>query len=422
MLNFFICGIVFWLYAYLKFKKGKIFYPSIIFSFMWGTVCIYTATILNGYGQNLNLKDYYVFYYMDIYIIYFTIAVMLGFFFAHFIKRRNSNVVNLIMDFNFISRVLSQYKWSMWLNFWGGILRISIMVNTVGLDNMMDYRLAANSMMMTSSFTFAGLVFKFTAYVQMLANFYLGLYGLKLGFDRLDFKKTLGIFILYAPTQMATGGRLFIFYFILFFFGAFLLGRGLAMRKQYRNLLEPIEKSVLIFMFAGLLGLVALIAMFRSGDVHRNKETAVEKFAYITEGMLATEYLIRYYPQNISFSYGENTLKSTYSQQYLAFRKHLNNTRMSSIVTCIFTPLYLDFGYWGSIFILFFIAFLFEFISLNCLSRMNLINFCIYMVILKIFYESVMAQSISSNIPNYELIILFAIFYKVLFGRMQLNC
>lgn len=63
------------------------------------------------------------------------------------------------------------------------------MLSTVGFDNMMDYRLAANIMMMTSSLSFAGIVFKLTAYIQMFANFYISLSGLKTGFEYLDLKR-----------------------------------------------------------------------------------------------------------------------------------------------------------------------------------------------------------------------------------------
>ena len=420
MLNFFICGVVFLFYSFVKFKRDKIFYPSVVFSFMWGGVCMYTAAILSGYGKNLYLKNYYVFHVMDTYIIYFTIAMLLGFLLAHCCKKREYSI-NLMMDLDFINKILSNYKWIMWLNFFGGILRIIIMVSTVGVDNVMDYRTAANAMMMTSSFTFVGIVFKLTAYVQMLANFYVGLYGLKTGFDSLKLKKTIVIFLLYAPTQMATGGRLFILYFILFFFGAFLLGRGLSLRTQQRNLIEESERKVLILSFVGLLCLVGIIAMLRGGGIQKDKETTIEKFAYITEGMLATEYLMNYYPQGtFQYGYGENTCGNL-SQKYLKFRGYLKSTKMDSIVVCIFTPLYLDFGYWGSLIVLFILAFILELLSLRSLNKMTLINFFIYMIILKIFYESVMARSISDNIPNYELILLFVIFYRRLFGRFE-NC
>lgn len=418
MLNFLICGIAFLFYAYIKFRNEKIFYPSVIFSLMWGITCVYTAAILNGFGENLFLKDYYVFHYMDTYIVYFTIAAILAFNLAHQLKKNNHEIC-LTMNADFINLILSKYRWIMWLNFIGGILRIIIMVQMVGVDNIMDYRLAANSMMMTSSFTFAGIVFKLTAYVQMLANFYVGLLGLKTGFDILDFRKTIVIFVLYAPTQLATGGRLFILYFILFFFGAFLLGRGLAIKQDNRHLIESSEKKVLTVSFISLLVLVAFIAMLRGGGITKDKETTIEKFSYITEGILATDYLMNYYPPGTyQLEYGKST-SGIFTKQYKEFRGYLQKTRMSSIVTCFFTSFYLDFGYWGSLIFIFIFLLVAEFLSLWCLGNMNLIRFCIYLLILKILYESVIAQSLSANIPNYELIIIFALFYNWLFGKFE---
>lgn len=223
------------------------------------------------------------------------------------------------------------------------------------------------------------------------------------------------MFILYSPTQMATGGRLFILYFIIFFFGAFFLGRGLAIKIQHRKFFESSEKKAIIYSFIGLLGLVALIAMSRG----ESDENAFDKFSYITEGMLATEYLMQYYPPGTyQMEYGTNTFIGM-SEQYYTFRGFLKTTKMDSIVTCIFTPMYMDFGYWGSIAAIFIIALFAESLALHCLSKLTFINFCIYMLILKIFYESVIARSISDNIPNYELIIIFIIFYRFLFGKFD---
>ena len=419
MLNFLFCGLICWLYAFVKFRKEKIIYPSVIFSFMWGAAYLYTAAILGGYGENLYLKEYYNFKYIDTYVVYVTIVTLSGFAIAHYFKKSSYYGVNLEMSESFIDNILLKYKWILWLNFGGGLLRIAIMLSTVGFDSMMDYRLAANAMMMTSSMSFAGIVFKLTAYIQMLANFYIALSGLKAGLEYLDLKKVLLLFVLYAPNQMATGGRLFILYFILFFFGAFILGRGLSIREESRRLLENYEKRVLILAFAGLLSLVGIIAMLRSGSINESKENTLDKFAYVTEGMLCTEYLMRYYPPGtFQLDKGENTT-GTLSKQYLSFRKHLNHTKMSASVVCIYTRAYLDFGYWGTLAFLFIIAFLGEYISLRCLGNLTLIKFFILIAILKIFYESVMASSIPDNIPNYELIILFAIFYNRIFGKLN---
>lgn len=419
MANFLVCGLILWLYAFIKFRNEKILYPSVIFSFMWGAAYIYTAAILGGYGENLYLKEYYNFKYIDTYVVYVTIVTISGFVLAHYFKKSSDYNVNLRMSEDFIDNFLLKYRWILWLNFCGGLLRIAVMLSTIGFDNMMDYRLAANAMMMTSSLSFAGIVFKLTAYIQMLANFYIALSGLKAGLEYLDLKKVLLLFVLYAPNQMATGGRLFILYFILFFFGAFLIGRGLSVREESRQLLENYEKRVLLLMFAGLFSLVGIIAMLRSGSINESKENTLDKFAYVTEGMLCTEYLMRYYPPGtFKLDKGENTA-GTLSKQYLSFRRYLNRTKMSASVVCIYTRAYLDFGYWGTLVFLFIIAFLGEYISLRCLGNMTLINFFIVMVVLKMFYESVMASSIPDNIPNYELIILFAIFYNRIFGRLD---
>lgn len=419
MTNFIICGIAMWLYAYIKFRKDKILYPSVIFSFMWGGAYFYTATILGGYGENLFLKEYYNFRYMDTYVVYITIAVLAGFAIAHYFYKSSGREVNLEMSIDFIDNILQKYKWVLWLNFFGGLLRIAIMLSTVGFESMMDYRLAANAMMMSSSWSFAGIVFKLTAYVQMLANFYIALSGLKAGFDYLDLKKVLIVFILYSPAQMATGGRLFILYFIIFFFGAFIIGRGLSLRLEARSLLVPFEKRVLIISFTGLLSLIGIIAMLRAGGVGKSEENIIDKFAYVTEGMLCSEYLMRYYPPGtFQLDYGKS-LSGTLSEKYLNFRKHLNQTKMSASVACIYTRSYLDFGYWGNLIFIFLVALFGEYIALCCLGRLTLINFCIFIVILKIFYESVMAVAITDNIPNYELLILFALFYKRLFGRLD---
>ena len=154
---------------------------------MWGLNCIYTAAILDGSGDNLFLKELYTYKYMDIYIIYFTIASLLGFSIAHIIYGKRGIYLKFSLDF--FDRILSKYKFIMWLNFFGGILRMVLMVRLVGfsLDNVMNYRQAANEMM-NSGLGLVGLVFRLTAYIQMLANFYIALYGLRSGFGKLNFK------------------------------------------------------------------------------------------------------------------------------------------------------------------------------------------------------------------------------------------
>lgn len=419
MVNFFICGFVFLIYAIRKFLKNKILYPSIMFSVMWGVACVYTGAILNGYGENLFLKEYYKYQYMDSYIVLFTIASLLGFMLAHLFTDRYSGNVNLAMSHTFMDNILKKYKWVMWLNFFGGLLRIVAAVTTFGFDSVIDYRMAANALMMASSFTFVGIVFRITAYTQMLANVYLALYGLKTGFGQLDMRKTVGMFILFAPTQMATGGRLFILYFILYFFGTFILARGLKIREDGGRLFERNEKRILVYAAAFFFFFVAVIPMLRSGGINKDKESALEKFAYITEGVLSTEQLVQVIPPaSVQPEYGMASLGSL-SKQHKKYLLFLLGTKNSSGVKSFLVPLYLDFGYYGSAIALFLLAFLIEFLAICCLSRLTVIRLCVLVVLLKMVYESVISPIIATNFPHFELIVLFAIFYRSLFGNLE---
>ena len=421
MLSFIFSGMAFLGYAKFKFKD-KIFYPSVIFSLMWGFCSLYTGIILAGFGENLYLKSYYTFKYMDEYIIYFTLVTLLGFYLSHKFGGRNG--ISLGFSLDFIDRILGRYKFIMWLCFFGGILRIFLMVNLVGfdVDRIIDYRVAANNMMMASGTGFVPLVFKITAYIQMLANFYVALYGFRVGFSVFDLKRSVILFSLYSPIQLATGGRLIIFYFIIFYFGSFLLGRGLAYNYTESSWLLSKEKKALILIFGFLLSLVAFIGMFRgnSTSASSKKENFVEKFAYITEGVLCAEKLMcKYPPGTYQCDYGVTTFVTTYTPKYLAFRRQLNGTKMSAVIGCVIVPLYLDFGYWGSLLVWLILVVVMENLSLKCLANFTLVNFLVFLVLLKVSYETILTNSIQANLPTYELLLIFGILYKPIFGRFE---
>lgn len=409
MLSFLLSGFAFLLYAYLKFIKTKIFYPSVIFSLMWGIGCVVTSLILGGFFDNLYLSDYYSFNYMAEYMPYFTIVSVSAFYLAH--KLFPGTIVNINFKLTFIAQILKKFHWIMWLNFLGGILRIILMVNVVGLDSIMDYRVAANTMMNTGLGPI-GLVFRITSYVQMLANFYIALAGFKTGFGTLSLKQIIYLFILYTPTQLATGGRLFILYFILFFIGAFILGRGLAAKYSKRVLFSPVEKKILLFVLIMLLSLVSIIALARNKE-SESDESVFAKFTYISEGILETEHYMRFVPpEEVVPDLGKRLITGSAPSSYRQYRGFLQMTFMSSIVICIISPLYSGFGYWGSIIVWGGIAFFLEALAIICLRRLTIIRFFILLTILKIMYESIISNSLNGNIPVYELIILFYIFYK----------
>lgn len=415
MWNFTLSGFAFLFYAYIKFIRTKIFYPSVVFSFMWGIGCIVTSLIIGGYFKDLYLSNYYSFRYINEYVPYFAFISIGAFYLAHKIFPRTE--INIDFTLNFLKSIIEKYHWIMWTNFFGGLLRIILMVSVVGLDSVMDYRVAANNMM-NSGLGPIGLVFRITSYIQMLANFYIALYGFKAGFETFNLRKTIFLFILYSPTQLATGGRLFILYFILFFIGSFLLGRGVALQFSERRFLESSEKKTLLIVLTGLLSLVSLIALARQSE-GKSRESALAKFTYISEGMLESEHYMNFNsPENMTPDYGKHLITG-HSPTHLKYRGYLQMTFMSSIVISIITPLYTSFGYWGSIIVWGLLAFFLESLAIICLRRLTIIRFFILLTILKIMYETIISNPLPGNLPVYELIILFAIFYKPIFGKLE---
>lgn len=422
---FLVCGIVLLIYAWMRFKS-RVFYPSVIFCFMWGMNCIFHYLIHVGYINPLTDVEGFNYSYMDTYIIYFTIATIIGFTFSH--RMYNDSNIKMNISIDFMDRILREYSWVMWLNFFGGLLRIYAMVSLIGFsfDNIIDYRLAANSMMVAMQGGFAGWVFRLTAYVNMLAIMYLALSGLRAGFSQLNMKETFRMFILFAPVQLATGGRLFILYFIIFYFGAFILGRGVDMQATNRKWLMGQERRAIINMMIIMMPLVVAITLARGeggvANITKSQGSFLDPFSYISDGTMVTDKCMEFFSGGSSLKPqgGSTTFLGTSEAQY-AFQAYKHTTTYSSSVYTLIVPLFLDFGYWGSLIAWAILAFLIESIALKSLSKLTIMRFVIYAMLLKMCYESVLANPFSQNIPFFELIVLFALFYKQLFGKYE-NC
>ena len=151
-------------------------------------------------------------------------------------------------------------------------------------------------------------------------------------------------------------------------------------------------------------------------------KSALEAFAYITDGTMTTDNCMAFFGgERLGVTtIGKATLGYN-TDNHLAFLGHKHNSRYSSSVVTLITPLYLDFGYWWSIIIWMVLAFIIESIGLYCLNKLSILRFLLYAVLLKVCYESIMSNSIGDNLPMFELMILFLIFYKPLFSRFDKN-
>lgn len=423
MWTFLTCGIVLLLYAWIRFKN-RVIYPSFIFCVMWGMNCLFHFLIYQDYVNPLVPANEFKYNYMDSYIIYYTAASIIGFSLAH---RFYGNLeINVKFSIEYIENILTNYKWIMWLNFFCGILRFIAMISVIGFSfsNIIDYRVAANAMMTYTHADFTGWIFRITAYINMLAIIYVAFSGFVAGMGSLRMKQALSIFILFAPVQMATGGRLFILYFIIFYFGSFLLGRGISINTEERNWMEAVEKRAIINMMIIMLPMVAAISIARGEGGVKNissyKESYFDSFTYICDGTMVADKCISFYKggDKLKPSYGSTTLLGS-SQAARKFGLYKHRTVYASSVTAVIVAIFLDFGYWGSICVWALIAFLIELMAIKILNRLTLIRFIIFVFLLKMMYESVITNPFAGNVAFLELIILFSIFYKHIFGRYE---
>lgn len=423
MYTFLTCGIILLLYAWMRFSK-KVFYPSVIFCLMWGMNCIFHYLIYIGYINPLTYVEDFDYSYMDTYIIYFVIATIVGFSMAHWFYNEKDIKMNISIEF--MDRLLKRYKWVMWLNFYGGLLRIFAMVSLIGFSfyNIIDYRVAANNMMAYTQGGFVGWTFRITAYINILAIIYVSLSGLRAGMTRLSIKETLKMFVLFAPVQLATGGRLFILFFILFFFGCFVLGRGISLHTISRKWLQIGERKTIISMMLIMMPLVIAITLVRGeggvANLSNQEGSFLDPFSYISDGTMTTDKCMDFFSGGKYFepAGGSTTFLGSSDLEY-QFRAYKHNSNFGSSVYSLIIPLFLDFGYWGSIVVWALLAFVIEAMALKTLSKMTLLRFFIYALLLKMCYESVITNPFAGNIPFFELIVIFTILYKPLFGKLE---
>lgn len=421
MNNFTVSGILFFAYAILVFLKDKQFFPSIIFSTMWGFASLFTGLAVAGIWNTFALYDMYQFKYMNEYIIWFCFVSLSAFFTAHFFAhgRRQTSSISEV----FLLNVLEKYKPIMYINFVWGIIKAGIFISAIGWDSVMDYRMGAELYMQNLS-GMIGLLFHLGSYLQLFANFYLATLGLYHGLTSINSKEAIIFFILFSPPQISTGGRLFILYYILYYFGAFLIGRGLAVREYIMPLIYNFEKRLIVLAFSFLLTLVSVIAMMRSGEgLISSEDSGINKFSYVTEGILCTEFCVNYHGEDFSSGGINNTFIPGMTPEYLAFKNFVNHSaqmsRLSSVITCVITGLYLDFGLKKSLFVWFFMALLVEVFALLILKKMTYVRFFFYIVLLKIMYESVLGPSFRLNYPFLELAFLFGLFYNYIFKSLE---
>lgn len=417
--NFLLSGLGLLTYAVISFKIRRLILPSSIFCVLWGIACVFISLIISGYWTSMALYKRYVFVWMNDYILYFTIMSILGFAFSNFLFHNRSIGFSPNLNERLLSAIIHRYRPIMYINFCMGIIRIIIFLSIFGWNDMGDYRVNAEATMRNLSGIY-GLIFRISNYILLLSNFYVCIVGLKHGAYKINYKEMAVTLICFVPVLMSTGGRLWILYIILYYFGSYLIGACLSKR---RFLIPKKDFKKIGAILSCLILSIAVIGEFRQAE-NNDDQKFYDKFSYVTEGVLCSEYCMKFYGGDRSEI--KHNIVSTFQQgvsvPYKKFRRHLaQKTNMSSIINSIIVFLYIDFGYYESLFVWLLICFICESVAFGCLNKMTLNKFFCLVVVLKIFYESILDNSVVSNIPTIELVILFAILGPLLFGKKTLR-
>lgn len=410
--NFFLSGCVFIIYSSIFFIIKRQILPSGVMTAMWGIACIFISIITHGIWDTLDLYTLYHFKWMDKYILYFTIASIAGFSIAHMLGTPVALKTNIKLDY--LNWLTTKYRFIMKLNCALGIARIIIFLSLFGWGGFYEYRINAELGMQSIS-GWAAIVFRISNYILLLSNFYVAIVGLKHGIFGLNKKEALSTFLLFIPVQLSTGGRLWILYFILYYFGAYMIGKMYTNRNSFAT-----KKETRFLMKFGLILclLIAFVGILKTGDDSEDK-TAYDKYAYITEGILASESCMDYNGGDKfdNLKYGLFSTGVSKSSAYFGWRKLLIQSKISSIIECVIVYLYLDFGYYNSLFIWFIFCLFFEIWYLNCMKRLNIFHFFTMIIILKFLYESILSNPIIFCIPSFELLILLYLFKNLIFVK-----
>ena len=406
-MEFIISGLLLLIYSIHTFCRNKLLLPSVVFCIMWGIAFMLCGLIQSDYIF-ADVKQRFNFVYVNQYCLYFAISSIVGFKIAHL--RKHTFFYDCISACN-LREILDKYRWIMYITFLIGIICIFLFIIHFGITSYSQYRLV---FVTTEKPPLLSFIFRIGNYSVLLASIYVLLLGLYHGKTKVDNKELITNFILFSTPLMSTGGRLFIFYFFVYYLSSFSIGRYSEVDKSF---ISKEEMNKLIPFFALLFSLVSFLAILRTEGEQSNSK-ASHKYLYFTDGIRTTDFCIKKFEGNLSYEYGKNSFFPKGGDNMKRFRKYMSGGPLGATVYSILVPLYLDFGMVLSLFVWCFIAFIIEWIALLMIHNITIINFVIYLLLTKIMYESVIFNCLSQNYYFIQLIVLLYIFRKRIFPEL----
>lgn len=382
--------------------------PSTIFSFMWG------ITSLGGFLFSNNIIETNEFYVharnletIGDYQFLILSTAFIAFILVHIKYKKTSIVIPFEFVYKEVPFVKSRLKWFLYAYFFVGMIRMLIVVTTVGFDYVVMRNTYIESRATFSSFD-QNLI-RVASYLSVFAQFYICLLAIECATKGINYKKLFYNFILFCPFQMSFGGRLFILsFFMPFFFSYFLtyfsLSSSIAFRKR-----EKIKIKLIILI--PLLGIIFFQMLKMGANINWDtfRDFSTELF-YTSSIYIHLNEFWTYLPNHFEIEYGQNIIgygTDIYQKIKEAWEASNNSARFC--VPSMIPQMYLDFGKYGSLFFYFVFFYNIEKYAILNLKSTNIKGFLIFILLCLISYQtaaSAMSDLLKTLIVGYIVILI----------------
>lgn len=382
--------------------KGKsILLPSTIFAFMWmmtslGIFLVSFNLIDNNFPMKMSPTLIKIGeYQFNILLICFCAFIcarikMLGHPFFRLEQLAHSYEVGYIVK---------HFRWILYLFCFLGLLRLYIVVSTVGFDMS-----AMRQYYLDSRKNFSALdinLIRYSQYVLQLAVFYVCILGVNAAIRGINLRKILIDFLLFMPYQFSFGGRLYILSFFVPFLVSYMAIRLVSFKSFIRDRKAIKRLAILIILPLSLIVIMQALKLNRtSGDLSREKN--VSELFYTSTSYIHMVSLWKELPSEdrLSLGFGRNispwlTSESPiYTDIMQKWQRHWNPAVVS--VPSMIPGMYLDFGTVGSYIIYFIIFYYIELIAMKSMIRFSFRKFVVY-ILMCMFAFNTATSSMSDN-------------------------
>ena len=253
---------------------------------------------------------------------------------------------------------------------------------------------------------------QFSGHATILGCFYFALLAYKQAHTGINVKIFFRDAFLLSSTNLALAGRVWIMTIILDYLIVYIWQLN-SINKKILN--ADSKKLMLIFVL--LIGSFSILGSIRN-DGEIKDDSFFEKFLYYTDGSRITNLTLSAIPEG---SFTPELGKCEFLAKWIETTnlKKLNKIKQVDIMTSVTVPsalpfLYLDFGFWGGIFMWGVFCFLIERGAQLAKIRNNIFAIFIFLELTKLLFQSPIGNIFTMEVPVIEWLIILYILRKTL--------